>query len=75
MSMNDRYSPTAAVLLAEGIDQVWMNCLGQEITHFMGDVLFQIERLSVTHVGNTNSVQCFYLGCLNWYTAAQPGNC
>lgn len=55
--MNDRYSPTAAELLAEGMDQVWKNCLGQEITHFMGDVLFQIECLSGAHGGNTNSIQ------------------
>lgn len=57
MSMNDRYSPTAAELLAEGMDQVWKNCLGQEIMHFIGDVLFQIECLSGSHGGNPSSVQ------------------
>ncbi|KAJ3686222.1 hypothetical protein LUZ61_015386 [Rhynchospora tenuis] len=57
MSMNDRYSPTAAELLAEGMDQVWKNCLGQEMTQFIGDVLFQIECLSGTHGGNKNAAQ------------------
>lgn len=46
MSMNDRYSSTAAELLAEGMESTWKACLGVEITHFMSDVLFQIECLS-----------------------------
>ncbi|CAN6216767.1 unnamed protein product [Urochloa humidicola] len=46
MSMNDRYSSTAAELLAEGMESTWKACLGAEITHFMSDILFQIECLS-----------------------------
>ncbi|KAI4972036.1 hypothetical protein ZWY2020_002961 [Hordeum vulgare] len=46
MSMNDRYSSTAAELLAEGMESTWKTCLGTEITHFLSDVLFQIECLS-----------------------------
>ena len=46
MSMNDRYSSTAAELLAEGMESTWKACLGSEITHFMSDILFQIECLS-----------------------------
>ncbi|KAL6876322.1 hypothetical protein ACP4OV_012894 [Aristida adscensionis] len=48
MSMNDRYSSTAAELLAEGMESTWKACLGTDITHFMSDVLFQIECLSTT---------------------------
>ncbi|CAL5053035.1 unnamed protein product [Urochloa decumbens] len=47
MSMNDRYSSTAAELLAEGMESTWKACLGAEITHFMSDILFQIECLSI----------------------------
>ncbi|TVU08986.1 hypothetical protein EJB05_42418, partial [Eragrostis curvula] len=46
MSMNDRYSSTAAELLAEGMESTWKACLGTDITHFMSDVLFQVECLS-----------------------------
>lgn len=46
MSMNDRYSSTAAELLAEGMESTWKACLGTDITHFLSDVLFQIECLS-----------------------------
>ncbi|KAF7096570.1 hypothetical protein CFC21_098493 [Triticum aestivum] len=46
MSMNDHYSSTAAELLAEGMEGTWKACLGTDITHFLSDVLFQIECLS-----------------------------
>uniref|UniRef100_A0ACD6ASH8 Uncharacterized protein n=1 Tax=Avena sativa TaxID=4498 RepID=A0ACD6ASH8_AVESA len=46
MSMNDRYSSTAAELLAEGMQSTWKACLGTDIAHFLSDVLFQIECLS-----------------------------
>uniref|UniRef100_A0A0E0AA54 Uncharacterized protein n=1 Tax=Oryza glumipatula TaxID=40148 RepID=A0A0E0AA54_9ORYZ len=46
MSMNDRYSSTAAELLAEGMESTWKVCLGTDMTHFLSDVLFQIECLS-----------------------------
>lgn len=46
MSMNDRYSSTAAELLAEGMESTWKACLGTDIAHFLSDVLFQIECLS-----------------------------
>ncbi|KAJ1259284.1 hypothetical protein BS78_10G142000 [Paspalum vaginatum] len=52
MSMNDRYSSTAAELLAEGMESTWKTCLGVEITHFMSDVLFQIECLSTAPSSN-----------------------
>jgi WD repeat-containing protein 7 len=49
MSMNDRYSSTAAELLAEGMECTWKACLGTDITHFMSDVLFQVECLSTAN--------------------------
>ncbi|XP_062228905.1 uncharacterized protein LOC133926811 isoform X2 [Phragmites australis] len=52
MSMNDRYSSTAAELLAEGMESTWKACLGTDITHFMSDVLFQIECLSTAPSSN-----------------------
>ncbi|PWZ07311.1 WD repeat-containing protein 7 [Zea mays] len=52
MSMNDRYSSTAAELLAEGMENTWKACLGAEITHFMSDILFQIECLSTAPSSN-----------------------
>ncbi|XP_072984917.1 uncharacterized protein [Typha latifolia] len=52
MSMNDRYSSTAAELLAEGMESSWKACLGTEVPRLIGDVLFQIECLSSTPTGN-----------------------
>lgn len=46
MSMNDRYSSTAAELLAEGMDSTWKAHIGPDIPHLLGDVIFQIECLS-----------------------------
>ncbi|WOL09312.1 hypothetical protein Cni_G18065 [Canna indica] len=48
MSTNDRYSSTAAELLAEGMENTWKHCLGHEIPHLIGDIFFQIECLSGT---------------------------
>ncbi|KAK8963542.1 hypothetical protein KSP40_PGU016421 [Platanthera guangdongensis] len=48
MSMNDRFSSTAAEILAEGMEGSWKSCLGPEISQLVGDVLFQIECLSGT---------------------------
>jgi len=46
MSMNDRYSSTAAELLAEGMESTWKSCLGPEIPRLVGDIFFQIECLT-----------------------------
>ncbi|KAH0453973.1 hypothetical protein IEQ34_018297 [Dendrobium chrysotoxum] len=48
MSMNDRFSSTAAELLAEGMESSWKSCLGPEIPRLVGDIFFQIECLSGT---------------------------
>ncbi|XP_022978735.1 uncharacterized protein LOC111478602 isoform X1 [Cucurbita maxima] len=45
-SMNDKYSSTAAELLAEGMDSTWKACLGNEIPHLIEDVLLQLEYVS-----------------------------
>ena len=45
-SMNDKYSSTAAELLAEGMDNTWKACLGNEIPHLIEDVLLQLEYVS-----------------------------
>lgn len=45
-SMNDKYSSTAAELLAEGMDSTWKTCLGNEIPHLIEDVLLQLEYVS-----------------------------
>ncbi|CAL9771655.1 unnamed protein product [Musa acuminata subsp. burmannicoides] len=48
MSTNDRYSSTAAELLAEGMENTWKFCLSSEIPRLVGDIFFQIECLSGT---------------------------
>ncbi|XP_042459353.1 uncharacterized protein LOC122042996 isoform X1 [Zingiber officinale] len=53
MSANDRYSSTAAELLAEGMENTWQLCLGHEIPHLIGDIFFQIECLSGSPAKNT----------------------
>lgn len=52
MSMNDRYSSTAAELLAEGMESTWKACIGPEIPRLVGDIFFQIECLSGSPVDN-----------------------
>uniref|UniRef100_A0A1D1ZAP5 WD repeat-containing protein 7 n=1 Tax=Anthurium amnicola TaxID=1678845 RepID=A0A1D1ZAP5_9ARAE len=52
MAMNDRYSSTAAELLAEGMDSTWKEFIDPEIPHLIGDVFFQVECLSS---GSTNN--------------------
>lgn len=43
MSMNEKYSSTAAELLAEGMESTWKECIGPEIHRLIGDVFFQLE--------------------------------
>ncbi|XP_020271363.1 WD repeat-containing protein 7 isoform X2 [Asparagus officinalis] len=52
MSMNDRYSCTAAELLAEGMESTWKTYLGPEIPHLVGDIFFQIECLTSNPANN-----------------------
>ena len=46
MAMNERYSSTAAELLAEGMDLVWKDLIGRDLLRLLADVLFQVECLS-----------------------------
>jgi hypothetical protein len=43
MAINEKYSSTAAELLAEGMESTWKACLGSEISRLIGDIFFQIE--------------------------------
>ncbi|KAK8486860.1 hypothetical protein V6N13_026534 [Hibiscus sabdariffa] len=46
MAMNEKYSPTAAELLAEGMESTWKACIGTEIPRLISDIFFQIECVS-----------------------------
>ncbi|KAK2439115.1 zinc finger CCCH domain-containing protein [Trifolium repens] len=43
MAMNEKYSSTAAELLAEGMESTWKECMVSEIPHLIGDIFFQVE--------------------------------
>lgn len=43
MAMNEKYSSTAAEILAEGMESTWKTCIGSEIPRLIGDIFFQIE--------------------------------
>ncbi|XP_027342263.1 uncharacterized protein LOC113855028 isoform X2 [Abrus precatorius] len=43
MAMNEKYSSTAAELLAEGMESTWKECIVSEIPRLIGDVFFQVE--------------------------------
>ncbi|KAK3020200.1 hypothetical protein RJ639_046832 [Escallonia herrerae] len=46
MAMNEKYSSTAAEILAEGMESTWKTCIGSEIPRLIGDIFFQIECVS-----------------------------
>lgn len=46
MAMNEKYSSTAAELLAEGMESTWKPCIGSEIPRLIGDIFFQVECVS-----------------------------
>ncbi|XP_012470531.1 uncharacterized protein LOC105788275 isoform X1 [Gossypium raimondii] len=46
MAMNEKYSSTAAELLAEGMESTWKACIGTEIPRLISDIFFQIECVS-----------------------------
>ncbi|KAI8546278.1 hypothetical protein RHMOL_Rhmol07G0104800 [Rhododendron molle] len=46
MALNDKYSSTAAELLAEGMESTWKACIASEIPRLIGDIFFQIEFVS-----------------------------
>ncbi|CAN6485798.1 unnamed protein product [Victoria cruziana] len=48
MVVSEKYSATAAELLAEGMDSAWKPCIGSELSRLIGDLFFLIECLSGT---------------------------
>ncbi|XP_057968942.1 uncharacterized protein LOC131158232 isoform X2 [Malania oleifera] len=46
MAMTEKYSSTAAELLAEGLESTWKAGIGLEIPRLIGDIFFQIECVS-----------------------------
>ncbi|XP_027183122.1 WD repeat-containing protein 7 isoform X1 [Coffea eugenioides] len=46
MAMNEKYSSTAAEILAEGMESTWKACIGSEIPRLIADIFFQIECVS-----------------------------
>ncbi|KAJ0106075.1 hypothetical protein Patl1_17635 [Pistacia atlantica] len=53
MAMNEKYSSTAAELLAEGMESTWKTCIVSEIPHLIGDIFFQIECVSSPSVNSS----------------------
>lgn len=51
MAMNEKYSCTAAELLAEGMEETWKACIGSEISRLIGDIFFQVECVSGSSAG------------------------
>lgn len=43
IAMNEKYSSTAAELLAEGMESTWKECMVSEIPRLIGDIFFQVE--------------------------------
>ncbi|KAK7399165.1 hypothetical protein VNO78_10341 [Psophocarpus tetragonolobus] len=43
MAMNEKYSSTAAELLAEGMESTWKECIFFEIPRLIADIFFQVE--------------------------------
>lgn len=46
MAGNEKYSSTAAELLAEGMEGTWKACISSEIPRLISDIFFQIECVS-----------------------------
>ncbi|KAE9597785.1 hypothetical protein Lal_00041492 [Lupinus albus] len=43
MAMNEKYSSTAAELLAEGMESTWKELIVSEMPRLIGDIFFQVE--------------------------------
>ncbi|KAH9308951.1 hypothetical protein KI387_036862, partial [Taxus chinensis] len=57
MTVNGRHSPTAAEILADGMESTWQSRIASEIPHLIGDVFLLIECLSGGVSANGGSVQ------------------
>ena len=56
MAMNEKYSSTAAELLAEGMERTWKECIVSEIPRLIGDIFFQVE-LSGPSTNSVTAIQ------------------
>ena len=56
MAMNEKYSSTAAELLAEGMESTWKECIVSEIPRLIGDIFFQVE-LSGPSTNSVTAIQ------------------
>lgn len=52
-AMNEKYSSTAAEILAEGMESTWRECIHTEIPHLIKDIFFQIECVSGASAQNS----------------------
>lgn len=52
-AMNEKYSSTAAEILAEGMESTWRECIDTEIPHLIKDIFFQIECVSGASTQNS----------------------
>ncbi|KAL8263850.1 hypothetical protein R6Q59_021980 [Mikania micrantha] len=50
MAMNEKYSSTAAEILAEGMESTWSVIISSDIPHLISDIFFQIEHNSASSV-------------------------
>ncbi|KAL2547655.1 Transducin/WD40 repeat-like superfamily protein [Forsythia ovata] len=46
MATNEKYSCTAAEILAEGMESTWKACISSEIPRLIADIFFQVECVS-----------------------------
>lgn len=46
MAMNEKYSSTAAEILAEGMESTWAVCINLEIPRLIADIFLQIEHVN-----------------------------
>lgn len=53
MAMNEKYSSTAAEILAEGMENTWKACILSEIPRLISDIFFQIECVSGASANST----------------------
>ncbi|ONI07220.1 hypothetical protein PRUPE_5G106900 [Prunus persica] len=62
MAMNEKYSSTAAELLAEGMESTWKQCISSEIPRLIGDIFFQIECVSGPSVNSAVQILAVPVG-------------
>jgi hypothetical protein len=56
MAMNEKYSSTAAEILAEGMESTWKECIISEIPRLIGEIFFQIESASAVSASSSAKI-------------------